>query len=184
MRRFPFTRILCAALVAVAPLGCGGEPPKPEPPKPEPPKPEPTRIELTLAAAADVNPDARGSPSLIVARLYLLRSQSAFISAEFFAIHDQEQAVLATDLLSRNEVVLGPGQSTTLKSKVDDQAKFIGVVAGYQNMNRATWRAIAPLLEGQMNAFRVDLARQTVSIEPLPEGDDGKEEKEKNDRPR
>ena len=81
-------------------------------------------------------------------------------------------------------MVLGPGQSTTLKSKVDDKAKFIGVVAGYQNMNRATWRAIAPLLEGQTNAFRVELARQTVSIEPLPEGDDGKEEKEKNDRPR
>jgi type VI secretion system protein VasD len=180
VHRFPFTGLIHTALIALAPLGCGGS----EPPKPEPPKPEPTRLELTLAAAGDVNPDARGSPSVIVARLYVLRAQSAFAGADFFAIYDQEQAVLARDLLSRNEVVLEPGQSTTLKSKVDDDAKFIGVVAGYQDMNRATWRAIAPLIEGQTNVFNVELARQTVSIEPLPKEDDGNGEKEKNGGPR
>jgi type VI secretion system protein VasD len=180
VRRFPFTGLIHTALVVLAPLGCGGS----EPPKPEPPKPEPTRLELTLAAAADVNPDARGSPSLIVARLYVLRAQSAFAGADFFAIYDQEQAVLSKDLLSRNEVVLEPGQSTTLKSKVDDDAKFVGVVAGYQDMNRATWRAIAPLTEGQTNVFNVELARQTVSIETLAKEDDGNGETEKNGRPR
>src|SRR5512147_1756740 len=41
-------------------------------PKPAPPKLEPTRVEPTLAAAADVKPDATDLPSLIVARLYLL----------------------------------------------------------------------------------------------------------------
>lgn len=77
--RWCIAETCCVALVvAVAAAGCGSDPePKPEP------KPEPTRLQITVSATDDVNPDANGAPSPIVMRLYLLRGSSAFAAAEF-----------------------------------------------------------------------------------------------------
>jgi type VI secretion system protein VasD len=159
-------------LIAGATLGCGSDPePKPEP--------EPTRLQFTISATDDVNPDANGNPSLIATRLFVLRGQSAFASAEFFTLWDKEQTVLARDLLSREELVLKPGQTMTLKSVIDNEARVLGVAAAYQDIDRATWRAMGPLKPAQVNAFKIELSRQAVSLQPLPGEEKQADEKNK-----
>lgn len=178
MRLSPLTGIGCTILIAVATTGCGSD----EKPKPEP-KPEPTRVEVTISAQEDVNPDANGSPSLIVARLFILRGQSAFATPDFFALWNSEQAVLARDLLSREELVLKPGQTTTLQNVVDAEARVLGVAAAYQDIDRATWRAWAPLTEGQVNAYKIELASRAVSLKAVPKKDEPeKPAKDKNEK--
>lgn len=175
MHLSPLTGIGSVILIAAAAIGCGSD----EKPKPEP-KPEPTRVEITLTAREDVNPNADGSPSLIVARLFILRGQSAFATTDFFALWNGEQAVLARDLLSREELVLKPGQTTTVASVVDAEARVLGVAAAYQDIDRATWRAWAPLTEGKVNAFKIELASRAVSLQPVPKKDEPeKQPKEK-----
>lgn len=179
MRLWPLTGIGCTILIAVATIGCGSDPePKPE----AKPEPEPTRVELTISAQEDVNPNANGSPSLIVTRLFILRGQSAFATADFFALWNSEQSVLARDLLSREELVLKPGQTTTLKSTVDAAARVLGVAAAYQDIDHATWRAWVLLTEGQVNAYKIELASRAVSLQALPKKNEtekpGKEKKE------
>lgn len=175
MRWWPLTGICYAMLIAAATVGCGSNP------KPEPePKPEPTRLEISLSATEDVNPNTDGFPSLIVVRLFVLRGQSAFASADFFALWDTEQAVLARDLLSREELVLKPGQTMILNNIIDPDARVLGVAGAYQDIHRATWRAMAPLTEGQTNALKIELASRAVSLEVLPQQD--KPEKQTKDK--
>lgn len=175
MRLSPLTGIGCTILIAVATIGCGSY----EKPKPEP-KPEPTRVEITLTAREDVNPNADGSPSLIVTRLFILRGQGAFATTDFFALWNSEQAVLARDLISREELVLKPGQTTTVASVVDTEARILGVAAAYQDIDRATWRAWAPLAEGQVNAYKIELANRAVSLQPLPKKDEPEKQTKEN----
>ena len=173
MRGWRLTGICSAVLVAGATFGCGSDPePKPEP--------EPTRLQITISATDDVNLDANGNPSPIVSRLFVLRGQGAFAAAEFFTIWDKEQAVLARDLLLREEVVMKPGQTTALNSVIDNEARVLGVVAAYQDIERATWRALGPLKPNQVNAYKIELSRQVVNLQPLPVKDDsGKQADEK-----
>lgn len=132
-------------------------------------------------ASEDANPDATGSPSLIVVRLFVLRGQSAFAAADFFTLWNKEQAVLAHDLVSREEVVLKPGQTTRLVSVTGGDARVLGVVAAYQEIDGATWRAIAPIAEPHATAFMVELARRAVSVQPSTREDrPDRRAKEKN----
>ena len=57
---------------------------------------------------ATVNPDARKRPSPVVLRVYELKSNALFESADFVSLFEKDQAVLGAELVSREEVILQP----------------------------------------------------------------------------
>src|SRR6516225_1133771 len=71
---------------------------------PPPPKPVVTQVSLTLTAAADANPDARGRASPLAVRVYVLKTPGAFQSTDFFTLYDKDVATLGADLIQREEV--------------------------------------------------------------------------------
>jgi type VI secretion system protein VasD len=97
-------------------------------------------VKLTVAASADVNPDAQNRPSPIVVRIYQIKDDAAFRDADFFALYDKEQSTLSASLVSREEFEVAPGQQTVVDYQVSLDAKFIGVAAAYRAIQDAVWR--------------------------------------------
>ncbi len=127
-----------------------------------------TRIDLTLEGSRTLNPDLHGRPSPIVIRLYELKNPVAFEHAEFFALYQQPQEVMALDLVAHEELELRPGEQQTLKLTTTDQGRYIGVLAAYRNLPEADWRTVIPLRQGNRN--QVTLYLDELSIRPQAGG--------------
>jgi type VI secretion system protein VasD len=149
----PALLLLLAGLLGA----CGAAPPPP---------PSPTLVEITFIAAPDVNPDPSGRASPIVVRYYQLAATGAFEMADYFQLHDTEAAVLGQNLLDRQELALAPGTSQTVAFAVKPGTQSVGVAASYRNIDRAQWRAAAPVAEGKKTKLKVQLDTLTLSITP------------------
>ena len=149
---------ICGAALALALLltGCGLFGPKPAAPAaPPPPPPPPPKLVLSIVAAAHLNPDANGRPSPVVVRLYELKSASQFGSADFLLLFDQDRSALASDIVTREEFVMRPGESKSISKPLAPETKAIGVMAGFRDVERARWRAAAMLTPAKDNVVTV-----------------------------
>ncbi len=161
-RRLRAAQTLGAALglgLAALLAGCGAPPPPP-----------PTQVAVTLTAAANANPTPDGKGAPVVLRVYQLASTSAFNGAEFFDLFNQDQATLKTDLIKRDDVTLAPGQSKTLNLTPTDQAKSIGVFAGYRDYGHAIWRVTADIPPHKTTKITVQAGPTGLTISPPPGG--------------
>ena len=148
---------ICSAALALALLlaGCGLFGPKAPAPAAPPPPPPPPKLVLSIVAAAHLNPDANGRPSPVVVRLYELKSASQFGSADFLLLFDQDRSALASDIVTREEFVMRPGESKSISKPLAPETKAIGVMAGFRDVERARWRAAAMLIPAKDNVLTV-----------------------------
>ncbi len=146
--------LLLAALV----VGCA----KPPPP---PPKPIVTPVALTLVAGADVNPDARGRASPLTVRVYALKTPGAFESADFFTLFEKDQATLGAEMVQREEMLLRPGESKKLEMTLPADAKALGVIAAYRDLERARWREVRVVEPGKPLVLTVGLGARQIRID-------------------
>jgi type VI secretion system protein VasD len=151
-------------LLALCVVSCGSKPPKPPPPPP------PTKAAIIVSA--DVNPDVSGRPSPIVVRLYQLKEEGAFNSANYFALSDKEQETLGASLVSREEYELKPGETRELVLKIPPEARYLAAVAGFRDLNNSKWKALSPAPEtGLLDFVRkhkliVSVGKSDVKIAP------------------
>jgi type VI secretion system protein VasD len=131
-----------------------------------PKEPPETPVSLNLIAGSDVNPDARGRASPLTVRVYALKSSSAFTSADFFSLYDKDAATLGADLIQREEMTLHPGETRKLNFVLKPDAKAIGVIAAYRDLERARWRELSPLNPGK--ALDLDLRFGALRIQAAP----------------
>jgi len=132
-------------------------PPPPPPPAPlakaEPPPPPPKpvlvvpdrELQMAVRAGNQLNPDFQGRPSPVVVRVYLLRAGINFGAADFFSLYERDAAVLGADLLAREEVQLRPGTTVSIARKFPNDARFLGVVVAFRDIERSSWRALSSL---------------------------------------
>jgi len=114
----------------------------------------PYAIELT--ADQKVNPDHNGRPSPVQVTIYELRSSSAFAARDFFALQSDPQVALGKELLNTDQVVLRPGETKTLHYPGNTEARMVGVVAAYRDLEKSQWRLAVELPEAQhTNIFKV-----------------------------
>lgn len=144
--------VLGAALLA----GCFGKKP------PEPPKP--AKLELAVVASPDLNPDASGRASPLVIRLYALRSLTEFEKADFFALYEKDEQILAADLSKREELVLKPGQTLTQPREYAPDVQFIAVLAAYRDVERSTWRASTAVAPAATGVLAINAGQKAVSV--------------------
>jgi type VI secretion system protein VasD len=119
------------AACALALTACGGAKPV-----------KPTDAHAQLIVSGDVNPDNSGRASPIVVRLFQLRNDGEFATADFFALYDKEKETLGASFISREEYVLNPGETRVLELAVNPDARFIGALAAYRDIRSAQWRAL------------------------------------------
>ncbi|HEY0942633.1 MAG TPA: type VI secretion system lipoprotein TssJ [Steroidobacter sp.] len=152
-------RLSTACLLAVSMLaGCASKPPKPQPAR------------ARLVASEQVNPDASGRASPIVVRLFQLRDEDAFASAEFFDLYGKEKEILGESLVSRQEYVLAPGETRELEIPLDAQARYLGVLAAFRDIRAAQWRALTRAPEKKLtdllgkDGVTITLDKDTVAL--------------------
>src|SRR5882672_10974980 len=135
-RRAVGAAVACGLLGVVALSSCKSAPPA-------------TPITGSIQGAPELNPSVNQRPSPLLLRLYELKSPTAFNQADFMALYQSDQATLGADLVAREEMMLAPGETRPYKKTLAPETRFIGIVAAYRNLERATWRTIVPVKAGQ-----------------------------------
>lgn len=128
-------------------------------------KPVVTPVSITLVAGADANPDARGRASPLTVRVYALKSSGPFESADFFSLFEKDQATLGAELVQREEVLLRPGESRKLDFNLPPDAKAIGVMAAFRDLDRARWREVRAVEPGKPQTLNVTFGARQIRID-------------------
>ena len=138
------------ALLSVA--GCGGPP-------------APAVVELTIRASADVNPTATGTPVSVAVRLYSLMARGRFMSADAFALMDREKATLGDESAGSEELVVRPGEVRSLTLSPKPGVRYLGVAVLFREIDRAQWRAIAPIAAIGLTRLALTVSRNRAVLE-------------------
>jgi type VI secretion system protein VasD len=126
------------------------------------PKPVVSTLQITIEAAADVNPDTRRRASPVTVRVYALKTTAAFDSADFFALFEKDQATLGAEMLSKEEMLLRPGESKVLSLKLGPEAKSIAYFAAYRDLEKASWRGHSAIAVGQQANLKIKVLQKQI----------------------
>ncbi|MFP8968228.1 type VI secretion system lipoprotein TssJ [Pokkaliibacter sp. CJK22405] len=124
----------------------------------------PPSTDLEFNVAKDVNPDPNGRPSPVVVRVLELNSRSVFDSQDFFALYDNPEAALGEDLLSKDELVLEPGEEKSYEMRLDRKTRFIAVMAAYRDLEHSRWRDVVVADPEGYDSFDVKIGKLSISI--------------------
>jgi type VI secretion system protein VasD len=130
------------------------------------------RVELAVASQPNVNPDHSGRPSPVIVKILELRNDLAFKQAEFHTLFDVPLQVLGADLIAVDELVFIPGEARRVAYQPNPNTRFVGVVAGFRQMDRALWRIIKPVDPEEDNWLSFELNDATILLVPDQDAED------------
>lgn len=130
------------------------------------------RIDLAVASQTNVNPDLTGRPSPVIVKIYEMRSDLAFNQSDFLPLFETPVQVLGADLLAADELVLVPGEARRIAYAPVPGVRFLGVLAGFRQMERAKWKVVSVVdCEGE-NAVGVEVRDVSLLLVPPEEAQD------------
>ncbi|WP_166839665.1 type VI secretion system lipoprotein TssJ [Rheinheimera pleomorphica] len=124
----------------------------------------PPSTKLHFRVATDINPDFDGRPSPVIIKVYELASKTVFENQDFFALYDNPEAILRTDLLKKDELVFEPGQRNEYRMALQPATKAVAVVAAYRDIEGARWRAVVDVKPTGYDDFYVYVDKLAVYI--------------------
>jgi type VI secretion system protein VasD len=101
--------------------------------------------QIELLADANVNPDLKNRPSPIVVRIFELRGDSSFEESSFFSLKDNSEQTLGHDLISSDRIVIRPGDKQQINRSGSPDARSIGIIAEYRDLESNHWRKVITL---------------------------------------
>lgn len=119
-------------------------------------------IPVTLMASPALNLDAQGHPMPLELRLYGLSERESFEHATFFELYDHGDTALAGTVLSRQTLVLSPGETRQATLTLPPGTRAIGVMAAYQKIEQAKWRSIVDASSEYTRTLSVNIQAQEV----------------------
>lgn len=122
----------------------------------------PRTLSVELAASGEINPGPTGKPSPLPIEIYVLRSPGRFQSLDYFELKNNGASALSGDLVDSRSLSLRPGQSTTITMTTGGDGAYIGVAAGFREIDSANWRATTSI--GASDGYVVRAGRSSVSI--------------------
>ena len=104
-------------------------------------------VKTEITTAADLNPNRSGRPSPVALFMFQLKTREAFDAADYFSLTAAEATVLGGDLIERTQLMLQPGEARPMEAEFDEEARFIGFVAAFRDIENAQWRGLVELPE-------------------------------------
>ena len=133
-----------------------------------PPPPPPTVVNLSMKAAADINPTATGSAAPVQLRVYQLTSDATFNGAEFFALLERDQATLADQQVRREDFLMAPGQARTAVLRPEARVAALGFFVAVRSTDGVTWRTAWAVAPNKTSAVEVSVAREGLTLTVAP----------------
>ena len=136
----PIALALLALASAALVTGCGTSSAAPETP-------------VKVRIAFNSRPDANAGAPLKV-RIFMLRDGADFAAADFYSLQNRAAALLGESLIDQNALFLtqqAPHAQVTRTAPVG--ARYVGVIAEYQTLDRKTWRQLLPLPDAAPRPF-------------------------------
>ncbi|MEY2842413.1 MAG: type secretion system lipoprotein TssJ [Pseudomonadota bacterium] len=130
--------------------------------------PDPTQIDAQLVASAQANPDSRKRPSPVVVRVYELKARTQFDAADFISLFERDKEVLGSELLTRDEYVLRPGDTKPLVRQAQPDTQFLAVLVGFRDMEKSRSRAVVAIEPNKVNRWLIKVEALSVGIQPTP----------------
>lgn len=121
-------------------------------------------INLIVVASPLMNPDSSGVPTSLVARIYFLNSPSNFVKANFSQLWAHDVKTLGPTMLAKQELILKPSQARHFVAKLPNGTTIVAVTAGFENYQKAKWRAAFPLVGEPPYKLEIDLKSLSVNI--------------------
>jgi type VI secretion system protein VasD len=124
-------------------------------------------VKTEITTAADLNPNRDNRPSPIVLFTFQLKTAEAFENADFFSLTAAEATVLGGDLIERTQSILQPGVVLPLEAEFDEEARFLGFVAAFRDIEKAQWRAVVELPEKGFLKKMFSRTKLMIAVESL-----------------
>ncbi|MCJ8205744.1 type VI secretion system lipoprotein TssJ [Pseudomonas sp. RGM2987] len=121
-----------------------------------------TKLNLTLIASDQLNPDLYGRPSPVVVRLFELKHPVAFENADFLSLYKRARETLSPDLISSEELELRPGESVEFRLSIAAQGRYVGVLAAYRDLPHVRWRHTLPITAQQLTEAHLVLDQKGI----------------------
>jgi len=129
-------------------------------------QPPPPVVDLTITIGPGINPGLDGRPLPVAVRLYLLAAAGKFEGADVFALIEREQATLGAELIAREELTFTPGSTRQITREADSRTRFLGAAVLFRDIDRARWKAIAPVASTGTTRLRLAADRIEATLTP------------------
>ena len=125
-----------------------------------------TQIDVHMVANKRMNPEANKRNFQPVSILvYQLKDDKKFRQAEFFQLIDEPGKALGADYLGPpSNFMISPNEKKDVSFKLNSDAKYFGVVAAFQVIDKAKWRAVLPVKKHFGTDFSVEIKNQTLYV--------------------
>lgn len=145
---------MAVLLVAVFCVGCASSP---------------KSDSMTVVYIADhgINPDLNGRASPVAITFYRLRDSAAFESADYMTLMEREEEFLGDSFLSKERVILRPGETQEHSYPLNGEERAYGIVAGYRSIDTGGWKLVGELPKarsGFLKTLRYSQARHKKTI--------------------
>ena len=126
-------------------------------------------VNAAITATADVNAGTNGTGTPVAIRVYQLGTATGFKASTFFPLFEKDAATLKDDLVKREDILLGPGQSRTLVLMPEDRVHAIGVFAAYRDYEHVEWHASVDVPAHQTSKLVVTAGRVGLPLASTPD---------------
>lgn len=121
-------------------------------------------VHMHVRAANYLNPNINGQSSPVTLSFYQLKSTASFKQATYFQLAQNASAVLGNDLIDMQQFEVRPNQHITYPISVPPNTKYIGITAGYRDIDRSTWRAVIAVPKNKDHWHVVHTSHQLSAI--------------------
>lgn len=112
----------------------------------------PTNLELVITSSSNLNPDIKNVSSPLMLTFYELESAENFLKYDYWTLMEDAGINLNRDLISQSKQIIVPLQKQTYKIEFDKDAKFLGVVGQFRNIdNNSSWKYLINLNQESNN---------------------------------
>ncbi|QDF28485.1 type VI secretion system lipoprotein TssJ [Halarcobacter anaerophilus] len=124
---------------------------------------KPTHIELVINSSNDLNPDINKVSSPLMLSFYELESAENFMKYDYWTLVEDSGKNLNRDLISQTKHIIVPNQQQTYKIRFDKDARFLGVVANFREIqNDSSWKQVINLDEDGYNFSELKLEKFSI----------------------
>ena len=103
----------------------------------------PSRVDLTLLAEPDVNPNESLAPTPIAFQVIEMRDSSMLMAGDFDQLLSDLEDSLGQNYIDHDDYSLVPGQFRFIEPfEIDSDTRFIGIIAFYAYPNLSQWKKV------------------------------------------